>query len=84
MISLAKNVGPLPLLLWFLHYSVCPESTFRLPIGSFLDRVQDSKCCFRQPSLHRLPRYQKSLRLPNRQIELSCAGVLDRHSSFST
>ena len=84
MISLAKNVEPLPLLLWFLHYSVCPELAFRLPIGSFLIRVQDSKCCFRQPSLHRLPRFRKTLRRPNRQIELSCEGVLERHSSFST
>lgn len=86
MTSLAKIVGPLPLLLWFLHYSVCPELAFRLPIGSFLDRVQDSKCCFRQPSLHRLPRYRKTLRRPNRQIELSCEGVLKRYSiiQFST
>ena len=82
VISLTKNVEPLPLLLWFLHYSVYPELAFRLPIGSFLIRVQDSKCCFRQPSLHRLPRFRKSLRRPNRQIELSCEGVLERHSGF--
>ena len=81
VISLAKKVGPLPLLLWFLHYSVYPELAFRLPIGSFLIRVQDSKCCFRQPSPHRLPRFRKSLRRPNRQIELSCEGVLERYSS---